>query len=122
MTRINVGVQPRELPDKLLLAEHREITRIPNLVSSGKINLEDAPEKFCLGKGHVKWCCLHLLYIKKRYYDLYNECIMRNFKVTNKSSSFVDIKYGVWKDYLPTKQDRQLIIDRIKSKNFTLLG
>ena len=30
MTRINCGIPPEELSDKHLLAEHREIKRIPN--------------------------------------------------------------------------------------------
>jgi hypothetical protein len=33
MTRINVGVHPSELSTKHLIAEHREIKRIPNNVN-----------------------------------------------------------------------------------------
>jgi len=36
MTRINAGYSVRRLTDKHLLAEHREIKRIPNMVKSGK--------------------------------------------------------------------------------------
>ena len=32
MTRINVGIDPSELNMKMLMAEHREIKRIPNCV------------------------------------------------------------------------------------------
>jgi hypothetical protein len=32
MTRINTGIPPKELTDKHLLAEHREIKRIPNCI------------------------------------------------------------------------------------------
>ena len=38
MTRINVGVDPSELNVKMLIAEHREIKRIPNLIKIGKYN------------------------------------------------------------------------------------
>ena len=36
MTRVNVGIPPVELVDQHLLAEHREIKRIPNCVAKGK--------------------------------------------------------------------------------------
>lgn len=36
MTRINVGYGVRNLTRQHLLAEHREIKRIPNMISSGK--------------------------------------------------------------------------------------
>ena len=32
MTRINVGILPKELSNKHLIAEHREIKRIPNCI------------------------------------------------------------------------------------------
>ena len=49
MTRINVGIQPVELTDQHLIAEHREIKRIPNCVAKGKYNMEGVPDKFKLG-------------------------------------------------------------------------
>ena len=55
MTRVNTGISPFELPTKLLLAELREIKRIPNLVKSGKFSLIGQPPEFTLGKGHVKF-------------------------------------------------------------------
>lgn len=39
MTRINL-IPPEELCDQHLLAEHRELTRIPNAVARGKFSLE----------------------------------------------------------------------------------
>ena len=41
MTRINL-VPPEELCDQHLLAEHRELTRIPNAVAKGKYHLKDS--------------------------------------------------------------------------------
>ena len=55
MTRINVGIPPEELTDKHLLAEHREIKRIPNCIAKGKYNMDGIPDRFKLGKGHVKF-------------------------------------------------------------------
>lgn len=55
MTRINVGVDPSELNTKMLIAEHREIKRIPNVIKSGRYSLTNQPKKFTLGTGHVKF-------------------------------------------------------------------
>ena len=41
MTRINCGIPVEELTDKHLLAEAREIKRIPNNVSKGKFNIKN---------------------------------------------------------------------------------
>jgi hypothetical protein len=55
MTRINLGICPRRLPRVALLAEHREITRIPNAVRSGRASIRNIPSRFTLGTGHVRF-------------------------------------------------------------------
>ena len=55
MTRINVGIPPAELINQHLIAEHREIKRIPNCIAKGKYNMDNIPRRFKLGKGHVKF-------------------------------------------------------------------
>ena len=55
MTRINVGIPPADLNGRHLIAEHREIKRIPNLVNRGRYSLDNQPKLFKLGKGHVKF-------------------------------------------------------------------
>lgn len=114
MTRINVGVPPRELSDKHLLAEHREIKRIPNMVYSGRAILKDIPKEFTLGKGHVKFFYDKLLYLRTRYMELYHECLLRGFKVTNYSSAWPEHPTG---DYIPSPRDRNLILERIATKS-----
>ncbi|NJO65836.1 MAG: hypothetical protein HC836_49530 [Richelia sp. RM2_1_2] len=51
MTRINANISPKLLHYKHLLAESREIKRIPNAVKNGRVKLIDIPKKFTLGKG-----------------------------------------------------------------------
>lgn len=121
MTRINVGIEPQELPDKLLLAEHREITRIPNAIKSKRAKLAGIPEVFTLGSGHVKFFYTRLLYLKKRYDSLYQECLKRQFKVTDRSNSFSGLPADVMVDYIPTTRDRDLLIERIESRGFDLV-
>jgi deoxyribonuclease (pyrimidine dimer) len=135
MTRINVGVHPSELPSQLLLAEHREITRIPNFVLSGRAKFDKIPKEFTLNEGHVRFFYQRLYYLKRRYTALLAECRKRGFNVTSKMNSFPfrhPDDCGLWVkrgedmfkvnyDYKPTLADRQLIIERITSKGFSLL-
>lgn len=123
MTRINAGVHPQELPSKLLLAEHREITRIPNAVRSGRAKLVNLPSGFKLGSGHVKWFYTRLGYLHRRYLRLWYECKRRGFDVTSKHEAFSreGIPAECFHDWEPTEHDRQLIIARIESKGFKLL-
>jgi deoxyribonuclease (pyrimidine dimer) len=116
MTRINAGVMPSELHNKHLLAEHREIKRIPNAIAKGKYNLDNIPDKFTLGTGHVKFFYNKLLYLHFRYLDLYSECVKRGFNVTCYNSCFFNMPDELYNDYTPKKQDRQIILDRIAER------
>ena len=89
MTRINAFIKPADLTDKQLIAEHREIKRIPNMINSGKAKIENIPENFTLGKGHVKFFYNKLLYLHKRYQKIYKECKKRGFNVTDYSEAFM---------------------------------
>lgn len=116
MTRINVGVHPRELSRQHLLAEHREITRIPNAIKSGRFNDKGIPAKFTLGTGHVKFFYFRLRYLHKRYLNLLAECIRRGYNVTNKSDAFHNLPEKHYGDYSPTDEDRNMIIERINQR------
>lgn len=120
MTRINVGIDPRELPTKLLLAEHREIKRIPNTIKSGKAIVKDIPVSFTLGTGHVKFFYDKLEYLKQRYLQIYEECIRRDCNVQSYIESFEDVPLRLSNNYTPTERDRKLLIERITSKGFSL--
>lgn len=114
MTRINVGVNPSELNDKMLNAEHREIKRIPNCIRKGRYSMTGQPDTFTLGKGHVKFFYDKLLYLRIRYQKIYTECINRGFKMTDFSASFDGLPIQLYNDYIERIEDRQLILDRIK--------
>jgi len=116
MTRINCGIPPSELTKKHLIAEHREIKRIPNCITKGRYNLKGQPEKFKLGEGHVKFFYDKLLYLKNRYEELYKECIKRGVKSTYFGDSWNDIPSELMNDYEPTNEDRCIIRERIKER------
>jgi len=116
MTRINVAIPPKELTTRHLLAEHREIKRIPNVVSRGKFNLKNTPKEFCLGKGHVAFFYNKLKYLKNRYEEIYKECKNRNFNVEYYGNAWDGVPSYLMNDYEPTKRDEEIIRQRLKEK------
>ena len=116
MTRINVGIPPQELTDKHLLAEHREIKRIPNCIAKGKYNMDGIPKRFKLGKGHVKFFYNKLLYLGKRYLQLHTECIARGFNVQNYIEAWANVPMELMNNYQPSYMDRKIVQERINEK------
>jgi deoxyribonuclease (pyrimidine dimer) len=116
MTRINVGIPPAELTDKHLIAEHREIKRIPNCIAKGKYNMEGIPDRFKLGKGHVKFFYNKLLHLKKRYIKLHEECIKREFNVQNYIKAWDNVPEELMNDYKVRASDIRTIRKRINEK------
>ena len=116
MTRINVGIPPADLVNQHLIAEHREIKRIPNCIAKGKYNMEGIPDKFKLGTGHVKFFYNKLLYLKNRYTSLYNECIKRGFNVQNYISAWDNVPQELMNDYTVQDNDIKIIKQRIDER------
>lgn len=116
MTRINCGIPPSELTNKHLLAEAREIKRIPNCIRKGKYNLSNQPDKFTLGTGHVKFFYTRLLYLQKRYEEIYSECKRRGFKVTYFGSAWYNLPVELMNDYTPSELDKSIILNRINER------
>jgi len=116
MTRINCGVPVEELTAKHLIAEHRELVRIPNCVTKGRYNMAGQPKEFKLGTGHVKFFYDKLLYLKNRYESLYNECISRGYNVTYFGSAWKSTPVEFMNDYTPTKKDTAIVRERIKER------
>ena len=118
MTRINV-VPVSELSDQHLIAEYREL---PSVIKQ-RIHIDDAPEKYCLGKGHMKWARKHMKYTAERYCFICNEMMRRGFTVNyhhfdlcmlaNEQSIFYP---DVINDYKPTDDDLELNRNRLIEK------
>lgn len=100
MTRINI-VPVDTLFDQHLLAEHREIKRVPNCIKKGKYSLQWQPEKYTMGTGHVKFFYDKLKYLSNRYQDLHKECIKRGFNVEDYSDCFQDVPQELDNNYSP---------------------
>jgi hypothetical protein len=124
MTRINV-VPVEELCDQHLLAEHREITRIPNCIDRGRYSLEGQPSEYTLGKGHVKFFYDKLGFLFMRHRELHLECVRRGFNVQDRWPSTI-MSYEppfdryLFNDYTPTEEalaiNRARIQERMPAK------
>lgn len=119
MTRINL-VPPSELCDQHLLAEHRELTRIPNAVLRGRYSLQSQPKEYTLGKGHVKFFYDKMPYLSWRYNILHIECCNRGFKVEYKFPTNLDaMDESLFNDYHPTPEalalNRARIAERLEA-------
>lgn len=110
MTRINV-VPVSELSDQHLIAEYHELPR----VLKQDINIADAPDKYCLGKGHVKWAKRYIGYVVGRYLALIAEMKIRGFK-TSYSMFGLNIKPTKENFYEPTPEDIELNRQRLREK------
>ena len=119
MTRINAGIPVQQLNGKHLIAEHREIKRVPNLV---RYNIEKGnpisgiPPKFTLGKGHVKFFYDKLGYLLNRYKEIYQECLSRGYNIQNYENAWEGIPEELMSDYNPTQEDISIIQQRINER------
>lgn len=115
MTRINL-VDPSELCDQHLLAEHRELTRIPNAVARGRFSLVGQPADYKLGEGHVRFFFDKLAFLQRRYAALHEECLARGFRVQNIWPQDLPDNPSLWRDYQPTEQALALNRERIAAR------
>lgn len=113
MTRINL-IDPKFLCDQHLLAEHRELTRIPNSILSGKYSTvgKHIPTSYILGTDHVTFFLNKIDFLFERYVLLHQECLNRNFAVTWRFPSLLSIHCSKIVQqiemFVPTKQDKSL--------------
>lgn len=119
MTRINLGINPSKLCDQHLLAEHREMKRIPNVMLSGRFSWKGIPSHFTLNTGHVKFFYNKLDMLHLRYSRIYDECVNRAFKVSYYGNSFLDANNLFHSRnvlYEVTQRDVDLITKRLHDK------
>ncbi len=117
MTRINAGIPVEDLNYRHLLAEHREIKRIPNVVrKKGTVDLIRIPKEFKLGTGHVIFFYNKLGYLERRYKMLYNECKRRGFNITDYSGSFKNLPQHLMNDWKVPQEASDLVRERINER------
>lgn len=122
MTRINT-IDPSDLTDEWLLAEWRELPRIPNSILSGKakIDFKKIPDQYRLGTGHVLFFYNKLNYLQKRHAMICKELDKRNIKrdplVRVDLSSLDNVLRGcLCKDWQPSQKDHNVNIERLQER------
>ncbi|MBN1324667.1 MAG: pyrimidine dimer DNA glycosylase/endonuclease V [Alphaproteobacteria bacterium] len=124
MTRINL-IPVSELSDQHLMAEYRELPRIINGVLMGKFNRTNIPKKYVLGAGHIKFFTNKLIFLQKRYEEIYTELVYRKFKLNSKynpnnllakilEANTLDEKYSFSDDEIALSKQR--IIEKVQKK------
>jgi deoxyribonuclease (pyrimidine dimer) len=123
MTRINV-VPVETLSRQHLIAEYREITRVPgNLKASlsrksKPFSMSEIPSQYVLGTGHVKHFFDKMQYLETRFQQLVTEMIRRGYSPSYMDSSiFRDVPTRFYNDYTPTPEAIALNIARIKERS-----
>lgn len=119
MTRINSGIPVQCLTDEHLLAEHREIKRLPDVIRrwENSIRRTPPPSKFTLGKGHVLFFLYKQKFILERYIMIRLECERRGFNVTNYRCNWQNIPIVYFtENYEPTQDDIELLKSRITDR------
>lgn len=117
MTRINSAIKVCLLTDEHLLAEHREIKRLPFVYKKrleAKKHFSDVPIEFTLGKGHVLFFINKSTFTLNRYIEIYDECLKRGFEVEDYRSNW--IVYKEHNDYIVTKKEYTILVDRIEDR------
>ena len=126
MTRINC-IPPKELTDKHLVAEYRELPRIFKLIrgwcdrhadSPCKFPTDDLPQEYRLGKGHVLFFYDKGYWLYRRQQSLIKEMKARGFnpKFTNPYQLFNSIPFPMQGDWVPTEEAMELNRERIRER------
>jgi deoxyribonuclease (pyrimidine dimer) len=74
------------------------------------------PIQFTLGTGHVKFFYDKLLYLKNRYEELYQECLIRGYNVTYFGNAWDNIPKHLMNDWQPQQRDIDIITQRINER------
>lgn len=91
MTRINANIDPADLCDQHLIAEYREMVRIPNFVLKHPIKLNTIPDTYRLGTGHVKFFYNKIRFLHHRFVHIKMVMHSRNIKNNMEDDSFVKV-------------------------------
>lgn len=88
--------------------------RIPNAVLKGRYSLENIPERYVLGPGHVRFFYNKLAFLAARYKVLHDEADARGFSVDWRFPE--DLPSSLYNDYVPTSDEIAVNRSRIEDR------
>ena len=119
MTRVNL-IPPEELHYKHLVAEYREITRVPTLARKAQreMHKKNIPPSYTMGVGHVLHFYNKLGFIADRYESLCDEMRRRGYVCNQipRSELLKDIDSWFVQAYNPTSDAIELNRARIAER------
>lgn len=119
MTRVNL-IPPEELHYKHLVAEYREITRVPTLARKAQreMHKKNIPPSYTMGVGHVLHFYNKLGFIADRYESLCDEMRRRGYVCNQipRSELLKDIDSRFVRAYNPTPEAVELNRQRIAER------
>jgi deoxyribonuclease (pyrimidine dimer) len=123
MTRINV-VPVESLSRQHLVAEYREITRLPGNLraslsrKSKAFSMSEIPSQYVLGTGHVKFFFDKMQYLENRFEQLVSEMLKRGYNPSYMDATiFRDCPSQFYNTYEPTQEAIDLNVARIKERS-----
>ena len=112
MVRINL-INPKNLADQHLLAEHVEILML--FTSALKYDKDKVPNDFRLGKGHINFFKNKLEYLKQRFLNIQEEMRERGYMTDANIQNYTFEKEQLG-NFSPSQQDFKVIKDRLLEK------
>lgn len=122
LTRINL-VPVQELTRLHLIAEYKEIMRLPNNLKkslnrkSKPFSMDEIPSQYKLGTGHVKFFFDKFAFLENRFKQLLAEMDSRGYNANFRDSSIFKVSSEFYGDYTPTLDaleiNRQRIAERL---------
>lgn len=126
MTRINANIPPAKLIDQHLLAEYREMVRIPSAVKKyidSNKKIPKIPNEFKLGKGHVLYFYDKLKFLHNRFNAIKQELDIRKTANNMSDEMFFNLPDMYYNDIDKEALDKadilvtERIIERINGMN-----
>lgn len=124
MTRVNMSFPPRMLADKHLVAEWKELMRMPRFALRYEKPPNDMPREFCLNKGHMKSLLPFMDYLCCRQSALGREIESRGFNANWKlaqdtwTSWMLETPFWQVKEtYVENNRDFNIVLERLKERD-----
>ncbi len=117
MTRINC-IPPNELTREHLIAEYRELPRTFKLaLKAHERGWKQTIDSYRLGRGHVEFFYDKLAFLRNRHQSLVVEMKARGYTTNiDCSQSGVSLPTEFQKDWIPTKQAKDINYARIQER------
>ena len=124
MTRINANINPVHLIDQHLIAEYREIIRIPNILNKKGYNDKRLyPNLFTLNTGHVLFFYPKIKFLHERFHKLKLEMNRRKIINNITDEPFIPLVNSICYNNITSNElidGNQLIVNRILERINTM--